>query len=389
MVPDGWRATALRAALERVSRPVEVIANQRYTQIGLRSHGRGVFIKEPVEGWELGDKRVFHVEADCLVLNIVFAWEQAVGKTDRSHLGLIASHRFPMYRPRENACDIEFLRYFFLTPHGKHLLGLASPGGAGRNKTLGQKEFERLVVTLPPLPEQKKIAEILSTWDRAIETTEKLLANAEAQKRALMQQLLTGKRRLKGFEQSRWRLAKLADVSVVLLGSSPPSSAYNDAGLGMPLLQGNADIKDGFSCPRVFTTEVTQLCAPGDSLLSVRAPVGSVARSQHEACIGRGLAAVRSKKNSEQEWLHQLLLWISPTWKALAQGSTFEAIKGGDIRSFKVMVPDATSERILIGEALALQDQLIQAAKSDNRALRSQKSILMQQLLTGKRRVTP
>ncbi|NJM34964.1 MAG: hypothetical protein HC850_09975 [Rhodomicrobium sp.] len=67
-------------------------------------------------------------------------------------------------------------------------------------------------IFLPPLPEQKKIADILSTWDKAIKTIGKLLANAEAHKRALMQQLLTGKRRLPGFEGREWRPIKLGDT---------------------------------------------------------------------------------------------------------------------------------------------------------------------------------
>ncbi|MER9416260.1 restriction endonuclease subunit S [Mesorhizobium sp. M0306] len=197
MVPEGWAVQSIGDVLERVSNPVEVDPNAVYEQIGIRSHGKGIFDKEPVTGAELGDKRVFWVEPDCFIVNIVFAWEQAVARTAPSHKGKVASHRFPMYRPRRGRTDVDFLNYLFRTPLGKYLLGLASPGGAGRNKTLGQTEFDRLKLILPPVDEQKKIAEILSTWDAAIETSEKLLTNAEAQKLSLMQQLLTGKRRLK------------------------------------------------------------------------------------------------------------------------------------------------------------------------------------------------
>jgi len=221
MVPEGWAVRSLRDVLERVVKPVALNSSKHYKQIGVRSHGKGIFVKEPVTGQEIGNKRVFWVEPNCLVVNIVFAWEQAVDVTAWTHEGKIASHRFPMYRPAKNECDVQYLRYLFLTPRGKHLLRLASPGGAGRNRTLGQKEFERLAVPLPPLPEQKKIAEILSTWDKAIETTEKLLANAEAQKRALMQQLLTGKRRLPG-QTSEWITDELANVLSAIRGGGTP-----------------------------------------------------------------------------------------------------------------------------------------------------------------------
>jgi type I restriction enzyme, S subunit len=96
----------------------------------------------------------------------------------------------------------------------------ASAHGASALVHTQKREMERRPLPLPPVPEQRKIAEILSTWDNAIETTEKLLANAEAQKRSLMQQLLTGKRRLKGFE-GKWQKARLGEAIEINYGKSP------------------------------------------------------------------------------------------------------------------------------------------------------------------------
>ena len=384
---DEWRYRRVSDILERVAKPVQVQSEALYQQIGIRSHGKGLFLKEPVTGAALGNKRVFWVEPNCFIVNIVFAWEQAVGRTTDDLVGKIASHRFPMYRSKNGGADVDYLNYFFRSPRGKYLLGLASPGGAGRNKTLGQKEFERLALRVPALGGQQKIAEILSTWDAAIETREKLLANAERQKRGLMQQLLTGKRRFSQFS-SPWRQVILSDLADVVMGSSPPSSAYNDASEGLPLIQGNADLGDGISAPRSFTSVTTQACRPGDSLLSVRAPVGAVARSQHHACIGRGIAAVRAKKPGNQEWLHQFLLWFEPRWSNLSQGSTFEAVNGKEIRCLHLLAPTSDREMARISDVLADQDQVVRALSHQVRGLHGEKHALTQQLLTGKRRVT-
>lgn len=75
MLPEGWRMATIAELLERDSRPVRVESDAIYTEIGIRSHGRGVFHKVPVSGAQLGDKRVFQVVENALVLNIVFAWE--------------------------------------------------------------------------------------------------------------------------------------------------------------------------------------------------------------------------------------------------------------------------------------------------------------------------
>lgn len=169
IAPNDWMMFRIGDCLERVERPVDVQANKRYTQIGIRSHGKGLFYKEPVTGAELGNKAVFWIEPNCFILNIVFAWEQAIGKTTQAEEGMIGSHRFPMYRPISNRVDTDYLIYYFLTKRGTEILEAASPGGAGRNKTLGQDRFLKSKIVLPPLAEQRKIAKILATQDRVIE----------------------------------------------------------------------------------------------------------------------------------------------------------------------------------------------------------------------------
>ena len=211
ILPADWDLHMLGECLSRVEKPVEVKPNELYTQIGIRSHGKGIFYKEPVTGSALGNKAVFWIEPDCFIVNIVFAWEQAIGKTTQSEVGMIGSHRFPMYRPVNDRVDIDYLISYFLTKRGTNILEAASPGGAVRNKTLGQERFLKSKIVLPPIEEQQKIAAILTTQDRVIELKEKRLAEKQRQKKYLMQQLLTGKKRLPGFS-GEWKNIKLCEV---------------------------------------------------------------------------------------------------------------------------------------------------------------------------------
>ena len=211
ILPADWDVHMLGECLSRVEKPVEAKPNKLYTQIGIRSHGKGIFYKEPVTGSALGNKAVFWIEPDCFIVNIVFAWEQAIGKTTQSEVGMIGSHRFPMYRPVNDRVDIDYLISYFLTKRGTDILEAASPGGAGRNKTLGQERFLKSKIVLPPIEEQQKIAAILTTQDRVIELKEKRLAEKQRQKKYLMQQLLTGKKRLPGFS-GEWKNIKLCEV---------------------------------------------------------------------------------------------------------------------------------------------------------------------------------
>lgn len=199
ILPADWKMFRIGDCLQRVESRVQVNPDELYTQIGIRSHGNGLFYKEPVLGKELGNKAVFWIEPDCFILNIVFAWEQAIGKTTQSEVGMIGSHRFPMYRPIGNIVNIDYLIFYFLTKRGTDILEAASPGGAGRNRTLGQERFMKSKIILPSLIEQRKIANILIAQKKVIRLKEKLLEEKEKQKYYLVQQLFTGKKRLPGY----------------------------------------------------------------------------------------------------------------------------------------------------------------------------------------------
>lgn len=185
-----WRKQKVSALLTKSVKPVNTDSDTTYREIGIRSHGKGIFHKEPISGKAIGDKRVFWVVQEALVLNIVFAWEQAVAVTSPAENGMIASHRFPMYSARPNKADVHFIRYFFLSNKGKELLGIASPGGAGRNKTLGKKDFENLEFLLPSMvDEQKEIAKTLFSLDTLISIQSQRLDSLTSHKKGLMQQL--------------------------------------------------------------------------------------------------------------------------------------------------------------------------------------------------------
>ena len=187
-----WVNCKVSKLLNKVSEPVLVEANGIYQEIGIRSHGKGIFHKEPIAGEVLGDKRVFWVKENTLILNIVFAWELAVANTTDAEKGMIASHRFPMYDPIKDKSDVQYMKYFFLTHKGKQLLWIASPGGAGRNKTLGQKDFENLEILVPDrVKEQQKIAACLSSLDALITVHTVKLDALKAHKKGLMQQLFS------------------------------------------------------------------------------------------------------------------------------------------------------------------------------------------------------
>ena len=244
-------------------------------------------------------------------------------------------------------------------------------------------EYQQIKIPIPTIQEQQRIASCLSSLDEVIEAHSKKLELLKDHKKGLMQNLFpqdgekVPKLRFKEFENSgEWEKLKLLNISDVIMGSSPCSEFYNENKIGLPLLQGNADIKNKLSAPRIYTTKITKECEVGDILLSVRAPVGTVAKSLHNACIGRGMSAIRAKKLNSQEYLYQWLFSYELSWGKIAQGGTFEAVNSDDIRNLLVPIP-APPEQQKIASCLSSLDEAIEAQAEKIEQLKLHKKGLM------------
>lgn len=177
-----------------------------------------------------------------------------------------------------------------------------------------------------------------------------------------------------------WEVKKLGDVANLIMGQSPSSESYNEDGAGLYLVQGNADIKNRKTSPRIWTSEVTKECAYGDIIMTVRAPVGAIARSHHRSCIGRGVCAINSK-SIDINFLYYYLVNYEPKWKSLEQGSTFTAVNGKDILGIDVPFP-AIHEQTKVASILSTVDDKIDAINERITHTRQLKNGLMQRLLT-------
>jgi len=188
--------------------------------------------------------------------------------------------------------------------------------------------------------------------------------------------------------EGEWDTPRLSNISDVIMGSSPSSTSYNENKIGLPLLQGNADIKNRLSAPRIYTSEITKECEIGDILLSVRAPVGTVAKSLHKACIGRGISALRAHKPNSQEYLYQWLFSYESSWQKISQGGTFDAVNSDDIRNLLVPVSN-TKEQQKIAACLSSLDEVIAAHSQKLELLKDHKKGLMQNLFPQENEKTP
>ncbi len=139
-----------------IRREEQINLDASYPELGIRSFGRGTFHKPPLSGSEVGTKRLFRIEVGDLLFSNVFAWEGAIAIAQPEDSGRFGSHRFITCRADATHATAEFLHFYFLTDDGLLKIRNASPGGAGRNRTLGLEKLMAIEAPLPPIATQQK-----------------------------------------------------------------------------------------------------------------------------------------------------------------------------------------------------------------------------------------
>src|SRR5262249_54941657 len=149
---------------------INILPNELYRAVGMRSFGKGIIRYAPARGDELSKLRYFTFPQNALALSNIKAWEGAISVTAEAENGYVASNRFLFYVPVDGRANVSYLRYYFLSNRGLAQVSAKSPGGADRNRTLGVKGFEGIELPLPPRRVQDGIASMLDALSVRLET---------------------------------------------------------------------------------------------------------------------------------------------------------------------------------------------------------------------------
>ena len=386
-----WEKQKVSDLLERVSNPVSVEQDEEYQQIGIRSHGKGIFHKEPVTGLELGNKRVFWVEENAFTVNIVFAWEQAVAVTSSHEKGMIASHRFPMYRANLLKADVQFILRLFLTEKGKNYLELASPGGAGRNKTLGQKNFEELELITPEVEEQTKIADFLTAIDDRISQLAQKCELLEQYKKGVMQKIFSQELRFKdeeGREFPAWDSVDLGNLAFKVNTKNKDDSISkvltNSAVQGIVSQNDffDKDIANKNNLEGYYVVELNDFVY--NPRISSSAPVGPIKRNKLAKGVMSPLYTVFRFKSGCLDFLEyffETTYWHDHMKSVSNMGARFDRINitNEGFFSLPIALP-SVAEQEKIAEFLSAVDEKISQAQAQLEAAKRYKQGLLQQM---------
>lgn len=350
------RRVKIGDVLELRREPVAVDALETYIEIGVRSFGRGIFHKEPTQGHELGAKRVFWIHPGDLIFNNVFAWEGAVALATESEAGKIGSHRFLTYVSAGGSAEPAYLRYLFMTETGLRLLGQASPGSAGRNRTLAIDRFEALEISLPDLAEQRRIVAKLDALLGGTDDMRKVAA-AAVSARAVGEGAVQ-KRLDDGIAQG-WSLKPLGEVALV---NPPPARLVSDDSITFVPMSAVDDRTGMIKSPEVMSRgelkSTYKQFQRGDVIFARITPCMQNGKSAVADDIsteyGYGSTefhVLRPSDGATKEWIHRVIRTRSFRDLAAARftGTAGQQRVPADfLRSVEIPVPDSGTQARLV-----------------------------------------
>jgi len=242
------------------------------------------------------------------------------------------------FRPNQKI-NPYFLGYSLRAPYMRDKIKILAQGISRYN--ISKNKVMELEISLPNYEEQKLLGTFLQRIDLIITLHQRKLEHLNLKKKALLQKLFpkNGERypelRFPGFTDA-WEQRKLSDITEIVMGQSPSSKNYTDNPNDNILVQGNADLKDGKVVPRLWTKEITKTIDKDGIILTVRAPVGDVARTDYKVVLGRGVAGIKGN-----DYIYQFLqkLQNNRYWVSLSSGSTFESINSNDIKDLIIDIP--------------------------------------------------
>ena len=391
-LPQGWR----EVALGEVSDVLNGDRGKNYPSKKFRTASGVPFVNAGhLEGTSIAMSEMDFISEEHFALlgagkftvgDILFCIRGSLGKLALNksiQSGAIASS-LVIVRPRDKVTSA-FLHHFLSSPQTSSQIKQYDNGTAQPN--LAAANFKKFIAPLPPLAEQEHIVEILeeqfSRLDSALASVKAVREKAKAFRRSLLHAAFNGE--LTGGTDG-WREVALKDAAEVVMGQSPPSSAYNEVGAGKPFFQGKAEFGDKHPTVKKWTTEGSKHSIAGDILMSVRAPVGPTNIANVDCVIGRGLAAIRAGSLTNQTYLLWVLRSIETDIAARGVGTTFASISGGELRSTRLPLPPlAEQERIveILEEQFSKLDKALEVANQLEARIASERRSLLHAAFTG------
>lgn len=345
-----------------------------------------------------------------VLIGIIGTFGTAYRYKDSDFFGVSSS--VALLRPDPVRVDPDFLLYVAKSPYFTAMHSAYKAGSVQGYTNI--PTLKRLQLPLPPLSEQRRIAAILSGFDDKIELNRRMNPTLEATARALFKSWFVDFDPVRAKMEGRqpegmdaetaalfpdrlvesplgeipegWRVGSFGEDFKLTMGQSPPGETYNETGDGLPFYQGNRDFGFRYPSRRIFCTQPLRIAEAGDTLVSVRAPVGDLNMAIEKCCVGRGVGAVRHKSGSRSYTYYAMSTLKSQFANFEGEGTVFGSISGQDFKAIVFLIP--LREIVSTFDAIVSTiDQQIEINERESFTLATTRDALLPKLVSGQVRV--
>lgn len=275
------------------------------------------------------------VENEDIIFSTVRPNQLHYGFVENPIENLVVSTGFVTITVNKEFIFPKYLYYNIIQSNTIEYLHSIAEASTSTYPSLKPSDIEALELKLPPLPEQKAIASVLSSLDDKIDLLHQQNQTLEALAETLFRQWFVEE------AEDSWEEGVLGNEFDFTMGQSPKGDTFNEIGEGIPMYQGNRDFGFRFPTNRVYTTDPKRFAEKFDTLISVRAPVGAQNMANEKCCIGRGVAAFRYKANPEfySYTYFKMRSLMDEIKKFNDAGTVFGSISKSDFENIDIVKP--------------------------------------------------
>lgn len=351
------------------------------------------FLKNNVDNYYIENPPINTI---CDVDDILMVRTGSTGRVVTGVKGCFHNNFF-IVKPKENIQS----KYLYYSLNNNYMYRrILSVAGGTTIPDLKHSSFFNLDINLPPLLEQKVIADTLSVIDNKIELNNRINENLEQQAQAIFKNWFidfefpdengnpyksSGGKMIEselGIIPKGWEVIELNEIVKLTMGLSPKSDTYNFDKIGMPLLNGASDFKDGQIQAIKYTSKPTRICKKNDLVFCIRATIGNITFADKDYCIGRGVASITPKNKRFKGIIYYNLLKSMESLISNASGSVILGLSKPDINNMKLNFPDnvtLNSFSETVNSIFELKDK----NESQNKILSQIRDTLLPKLMSG------
>ena len=372
IIPNDWIEKKINDWIELKERNISLEDENIYKLVTVRRSFSGVDYRGSYKGKDILVKNYIKVHENDFLISKRQIAHGACGIVPKFLNNAVVSNEYNVFEAKNNT-DIKMFNLIMQLPYYKRLFYLMSDGVHIEKLLFKTNHWLKQKLVMPPIEEQQKIAEILTAQDKLIELKEKLITEKERQKKYLMQQLLTGKKRLKDFS-CEWKKVKLGEICDIIKGEQLNKNTLNDTGKYYVLNGGITP--SGFTNNWNTEANIISISEGGNSCGFVNYNIEKFWSGGH--CY----TLQNLSKSITTLYLYSYLKAYEYIIMSLRVGSGLPNIQKNSILKFKILLPPL-DEQNAIAEILSKADKEIELLKQDLEQEKLKKKALMQLLLTG------